>query len=252
MAPSSKSASALRASTRPVSGFPARVAPRVYDDSGSTSPSWARRTEGVRIADEVSRRSGVLEGEQADELPGVGVVQVHAGRPDLREEGLGVTAEQVESAQDASPSVVSVASPSVPSESVPSEVGAVGVGGVAVGGVGRVAVGAVGVRAERVGAVRVTHRRSRAGAAGRHVVVAERLVGCRHAVLLGARGVLGSLLRPPPPGKAPAGHASGLPQDSTLVHPRRLRLEGPRSSAARGSPSAAARGRRTSCRRRRA
>ena len=29
---------------------PARVAPRVYDDSGSTEPSWASRTAGVRIA----------------------------------------------------------------------------------------------------------------------------------------------------------------------------------------------------------
>jgi hypothetical protein len=54
VAPPSKSANALRASTRPVSGRPARVAPRVYADSGSTSPSRATRIEGARIADDVS------------------------------------------------------------------------------------------------------------------------------------------------------------------------------------------------------
>ena len=39
---------------------------------------------------------GVVEGEQADQALGVGAVQVHAGRPDLRHEGMGVTAEQIE------------------------------------------------------------------------------------------------------------------------------------------------------------
>jgi hypothetical protein len=44
----------------------------------------------------------VVEGEQADQPGGVGLVQVDAGRPDLGEEGLGVTTEEIESAQRSS------------------------------------------------------------------------------------------------------------------------------------------------------
>mgnify|MGYP001161706498 CR=1 FL=1 len=40
----------------------------------------------------------VVERQQADELLGVGVVQVHVGRPDLLAEGLGVATEQVQRA----------------------------------------------------------------------------------------------------------------------------------------------------------
>ena len=79
----------------------------------------------------------VVEGEQSDQQLGVGLVEVYTARPDLRPEGLGVTAEQVESRQvflgvsqasvpsasPASPSVVSVESPSVPSASPPRAVG---------------------------------------------------------------------------------------------------------------------------------
>jgi hypothetical protein len=43
-----------------------------------------------------------VEGQQADEPGRVGLVQVDAGRPDLREEGLGVTTEEFESAQRSS------------------------------------------------------------------------------------------------------------------------------------------------------
>ena len=42
------------------------------------------------------QRVGVVEGEQPDQVTGVGLVQVHQRRPDLRDEGLGVAAEQVE------------------------------------------------------------------------------------------------------------------------------------------------------------
>ena len=73
----------------------------------------------------------VVERQQPDQPRRVGLVEVDAGRPDLREEGLGVTAEQVERVQDGL---------------------AVRAVGVTVGAV-RVTVGAVGVA---VGAVRVT------------------------------------------------------------------------------------------------
>ena len=63
---------------------------------------------------------GVRERQQPHQIGRLGLVEVDAGRPDLGQEGLGVTAEQGESGQDASPSVVSEASPSVPSLSVPS------------------------------------------------------------------------------------------------------------------------------------
>ena len=75
----------------------------------------------------------------------VGAVQVHPGRPDLREEGLGVTAEQVESdTQEASPSV--------------RRVGGVAVGAVAVGAVG------VGRRRRRCRRCRCRRVPSRVGA----------------------------------------------------------------------------------------
>jgi len=41
----------------------------------------------------------VVERQQTDQSFGVRLVQVDAGRPDLREEGLGVTAEEIERAQ---------------------------------------------------------------------------------------------------------------------------------------------------------
>ena len=96
MAPPSNRASTLRASTRPVSGSPARVAARVKRDEASTCPSWATRTAGVRIGALGQQAVDVVEGEQPDQVLRVGAVQVHPRRPDLREEGLGVAAEQVE------------------------------------------------------------------------------------------------------------------------------------------------------------
>ena len=56
------------ASTSPVSGWPARVAPRVYDDSGSTAPSWASRTAGRADRRRRQQVVGVVEREQADEV----------------------------------------------------------------------------------------------------------------------------------------------------------------------------------------
>ena len=63
---------------------------------------------------------GVLEREVRRQRVRVDAVVVDPRRPDLLAEGLGVTGQLVESAQEASPSVVSVASPSVPSASPPS------------------------------------------------------------------------------------------------------------------------------------
>ena len=103
-------------------GRPAIDAPRrTYADSPSTLPSCATRMAGVRIALPVSRSSASSSESTADQRGRVGLVQVHQGRPDLRDEGLGVTAEQVQRrgglAQSAVPSVPSASPPSVPSPS---------------------------------------------------------------------------------------------------------------------------------------
>ena len=102
---------------------------RVYADSGSTAPSLASRTAGVRIAVEVSSVVDVVEREQADQVGRVGLVHVHAGRPDLRRGRSG----RHRSAGRA------------PAGSAQARV--------TVGAVGVVAVGAVGVRGVAVGAV---------------------------------------------------------------------------------------------------
>ena len=48
----------------------------MYDDSGSTAPSLASRIDGVRIADDGEQLVGVLERQQADQVVGVGAVEV--------------------------------------------------------------------------------------------------------------------------------------------------------------------------------
>ena len=122
----------------------------------------------------------VVEGEQPDEVGRVGLVDVHVGRPDLLDEGLGVTAEQVERLHAGSDQ------PSVPS--VPSRVATIGA--VAVAAVGAVAVatiGAVGVAA--VGAVAV----ATVGA----VAVGRVTVGAVGVAAVGAVGVAGPSPLPP-------------------------------------------------------
>ena len=84
--------------------------------------------DGVRMAVEVSRWSASSSERYAASSRRLDAVVVDPRRPDLLDEGLGVAGQLVErgrSAQDASPSVVSVASPSVPSASLPSVVAAV-------------------------------------------------------------------------------------------------------------------------------
>ncbi len=112
------------------------------DQSGERSAGQARRARVRRLGQHAAvlgdpdrrrpdRRLGeqvvdVVEREQPDEQVGVGAVQVHAGRPDLRQEGLGVAAQQVESAHlraafvGRQASVPSASPPSVPSASPPS------------------------------------------------------------------------------------------------------------------------------------
>ena len=115
---------AFRPSTSPVSGRPARVAPRVYALSGSTVPSRASRTLGVRIAVAVSSRSASSSESTPPARPGRrGGGGPATPRPSRGRSGRHRSAGRVRS------------------------------GGVPVGGVRRVAVGAVRVAA--VGAVRV-------------------------------------------------------------------------------------------------
>ena len=67
----------MRPSTRPVSGLPAIVADRVNLDGGQhlgvldhAQGRGAQRGAGQQVVD-------VVEGQQADQVGGVGVVQVH-------------------------------------------------------------------------------------------------------------------------------------------------------------------------------
>ena len=156
VAPPSKRASALRGVDESGQGLAgerrAAGVRRLGQDRAVLGDPDGRRTDRRRRQQVV----GVVEREQPDEVDGVGAVQVHAGRPDLREEGLGVTAEQVERALRTRP-VGAVAVATVGAVTVrPVAVGAVAVTTVAavtVRGVGRVAVGAVAVAT--VGAVGV-------------------------------------------------------------------------------------------------
>ena len=138
--PSSNAASALRASTRPVSGLPASVAPRVYatpaapsrpGPAGPTASGSRSRSAGGR------RRRGRAARPAAPGRCGGG----GRGTPRPSREGLGVTAEQVECRRSGGVPVGPSLSvrrrrrrcrrASVPSESVRVAVGAVGVGAVA-------------------------------------------------------------------------------------------------------------------------
>ena len=141
--------------------------------AGDPDRGGADRGLGEQVVD-------VGEREHLGAVRRIGAVDVDRGRPDLVEEGLGVTGEPVESAQSAVPSVPSVAVGVVPSVAVRVRaVGAVGVGGVAVGGVGRVAVGAVGVGAVGVRAGAGCDA-GRVDALGGHLVVAEGVVRSGH------------------------------------------------------------------------
>ena len=166
VAPSSKSASALRG----VDQAGERACRPAWRRGCTTTPAAPRRpgpagSLGVRIADEVSSWSA--SSSESSPTRSSGSVRCRCTRDaqTFVEEGLGVTAEQVESAQDASPSVRSFWSPSTRRcrcrRSRCRRVGAVGVGGVAVGGVGRVAVRGVAVGAVGVGAVGCRCRRRR-------------------------------------------------------------------------------------------
>ena len=78
MAPPSNRASALRGSTRPVSGWPAMLPERVNCEDGQHRALLATRTAGVRIARAGEQLVDVVERQQPDEVGGVGPVQVDA------------------------------------------------------------------------------------------------------------------------------------------------------------------------------
>ena len=143
---------------------------------GDPDGGGADRRLGQQVVDVGERQHRLAE-------RGVGAVDVDRRRPDLVDEGLGVTGQPVECAQERA--VRAVGAVGVRRVAVRRvgrvAVGAVGVGGVAVRRVGRVAVGAVGVRAVSAVGVGAGGGRDAGGvdALGGHLVVAERVVGSR-------------------------------------------------------------------------